>query len=192
MTKKIFIFLGHDMKDSFSGFLANEYEKAAVGAGHEVRRMNMGEMQFDPVLHKAYREIQQLEPDLLTVQENIRWCDHFVVVHPVWWSGMPARMKGMFDRMWLPGFAFKFSKNGVFWKKLLKGKSAHIMIMMDTYPIVLRLAFGDYTNELRRAILGFSGFSPIRTLKIGHTKFMTPARAARFAKKVARYGRRGI
>jgi NAD(P)H dehydrogenase (quinone) len=190
--KRIFVFLGYDLKDSFSGFLADEYERAAREAGHEVRRMNLGDMQFDPILHKGYREIQPLEPDLLKVQENIKWCNHFVAVYPVWWSAMPARFKGMFDRMWLPGFAYKFSPRGVFWKRLLKGRTARIILMMDTYPMILRLAFGDYTNELRRAILWFAGFSPIRTMQIGHTKFMTPKRAARYARKVARYGRHGV
>ncbi len=190
--KRIFILLGNPVTESFSGHLTDVYETAAREAGHEVRRMNIADMHFDPILHKGYREIQPLEPDLITVQENITWCNHVVIVYPVWWSAMPALLKGMFDRMWLPCFAYKFSPKGVFWRRLLKGRSGRIIVMMDTYPLILRLAFGDHINAFKRAILAFAGIAPIRTLEIGHAKFMTSTRAARYKRKVAYYGRRGV
>lgn len=191
MSKKIFILLGHPDKDSFNSTLASEYQMGAEAAGHEVRRMNVGDMQFDPVLRHGYRLIQELEPDLVAFQENVRWCDHFVVFYPSWWSTMPALLKGVFDRAWLPGFAYKFT--GEFsWNKLLRGKSARMIITSDTIPFLQWLVFGDTTNELKKGILWFAGFSSIRVKKIGYLKhFSSTGRRERIKRSVHCLGKKG-
>lgn len=171
-TKKVLVFVGHPDTDSTVGSLATAYVEGAQAGGHEVRRMNIGEMQFDPILHKGYKEIQALEPDLLSAQENFTWADHIVILYPNWWCSMPALLKGMFDRMWLPGFAFNFKKDkdGNRTSKLIKmfeGKSGRVVVTTGTHPIMIRFHFGDFTNEIIRGILGFSGISPVRLSTFG-------------------------
>lgn len=169
MKKNIFILLGHPDNDSFNCTLADEYQRGAEAAGHDVRRMNIGEMKFDPILHHGYRLVQELEPDLKMFQENVRWCNHFVIFYPSWWSTMPALLKGLFDRSWLPGFAYNFTSDFT-WKKLMKGKSARMVVTSDTIPLAQRIIFGDTTNELKNGILWFAGFGPIRVKKFGYLK----------------------
>jgi len=189
--KKIFILLGHPDKDSFNCTLADEYERGAEEAGLEVRRMNLADLNFDPILHHGYRLVQELEPDLVLFQDNMRWCNHFVVFYPSWWSTMPALLKGLFDRTWLPGFAYKFT--GEFsWQRLLKGKSAMMVVTSDTIPLAQRIIFGDTTNELKSGILWFAGFGPIRVRKFGYLKhFSSAARRDRIKRKVFNLGRKG-
>ena len=188
--KKIFILLGHPDKDTLNGTLASEYERGAEEAGHETRRMNLGDMQFDPILHKGYKTIQELEPDLKIFQENVKWADHFVVFCPSWWSTMPALLKGLMDRVWLPGFAYHFTHNGNWWQKLLKGRSATMVVTSDTMPIIQRIMFGDTTNELRKGILGFSGFSPVRVYKFGYLKHFGMWQSERMKRKVNNLGKK--
>ena len=190
MSKKVLILLGHPDEDSFNCTLANEYQRGAEEAGHEVRRMNISDMQFDPILRHGYRLIQELEPDLKSFQENMRWCEHFVVFYPSWWSTMPAMLKGLFDRAWLPGFAFRFTGEYM-WDKLLKGRSATMFVTSDTYPLAQRIIFGDTTNELKRGLLWFAGFAPIYVRKIGYLKhFGSTGRRERIKNKVFNLGKK--
>ncbi len=179
-----------DKEGTLSACFADLYQKEATAAGHEVRRMNLGDLQFDPILHKGYKEIQALEPDLVTVQENMKWADHFVLVFPLWWSAMPALLKGMWDRMFIPGFAFHFHKDHMGWDKLMTGKTARVIILSKNWPILTRSLFGDFTNEISRALLGFAGYK-VRVTEIGHSEGMAEDRKQHWEKKVAELARKG-
>lgn len=189
--KKIFILLGHPDKETKCGYFADSYEKGAREASYDVKRVNLGDLKFDPILHKGYKVIQELEPDLKMIQENIKWAEHFVIFYPSWWSTMPAMLKGMFDRMWLPCFAFNFNKDRWGWKKHLKGRSALVVVTSDSHPLVARILMGDSTNEIKRGILKFAGFSPVNILKAGPLKNISPEGKEKWARKFYKMGKKG-
>ncbi len=190
--KRIFILAGHPDANRLTTHLADAYETGAKAAGHEVVRLNLGALSFDPILHEGYEKVQTLEPDLSRVQELIRWSTHFVILYPSWWSSMPALLKGLFERLWLPKFAFKFNKGGWWWKPLLKGRSATVFVLSDSPPLFARLLFGDSTNEIKRGILRFAGFSPVRVKKIGPLKNISAKSVKRLWRRFIRFGRRGF
>lgn len=188
MKKKVLVLLGHSDKETTCGSFADAYEKGAREGGHEVRRVNIGDLRFDPILHKGYKVIQELEPDLLKLQNDFRWADHICLVYPNWWGTMPAMLKGLFDRFFLPGFAFRFRKDGWGWDALLRGRSGRVFITMDSGPWLSRLLFGDNSNEIRSAIFGFGGIDTSVT-KIGSLKDCTPEFRERWQKKVFEMGK---
>jgi len=156
--KKIVIICGNPDHETFTGMILDRYQAAAEDAGHEVRRFNLGQMNFDPILHKGYKEIQPLEPDLLTLQQAILECDHIVIAYPNWWTTMPALLKGLFDRFWLPGFAFNFNKQTRKVEAHLKGRTARVFVLSGSHsPFKTWWTYGDYTNEIQHGILGFAG-----------------------------------
>jgi len=186
--KKILVFLGNPSKDTYSGRLADSYETGARESGHEVERVNIGDLVFDPILHQGYKAIQQLEPDLLKLQEKINWADHVVFIYPNWWCSMPAVMKGMFDRMWLPGFAFNFDKQTKKLIQRLKGKTGRVIIVAGTHsPFMTWWKFGDYTNEISHGILGFSGIET-KVSAFGPAEKVAPDVLDAWALKVKRLG----
>lgn len=166
--KKILIINGHPYDKSLCTALADAYERGARSGGRaEVKRINLYDLKFDPILHKGYHEIQELEPDLKMAQEAILWSDHIVFVYPTWWLDVPALLKGFVDRIFLPGFAFKYEKNRLLPKKLLAGRTDHLIITMDAPRIYSWLMYGDGMHHaFHKGTLGFCGLKTT-----GHTFF---------------------
>ena len=187
---RIFILLGHTDPATLSGAFVDCYEDHAKAAGHEIRRQDIGEMHFDPVLHEGYKTIQPLEPDLVDFQENIRWAEHIVIIYPVWWGSLPAKLKGLFDRAWLPHYAFTFADHGLSWKKLLKGRTARVITSANTSPLLLRLMYGPPTVVLALCLLRFAGIRA-RSTVFGPSERASDRAKARWFRKVARLAHRG-
>ncbi len=194
LTKKIFILVGHPDLESFNVHLAEKYAEGARAKGYEVRLTKLGDLKFDPILHKGYKVIQEFEPDLKKAQEDIKWCDHFVVTYPSWWSTMPALLKGFFDRIWMPGFAFHFDHqgwtHGFVWHGLLKGKTARVFVTSDSPAFFARVLFGDSTNEIKKGILWFAGVKASIT-KVGGLKNASPKKLEKVANQFYTWGRWG-
>lgn len=190
--KKIFIFVGHPNNESFSVAMAEAYAKGARESGHEVRITRLADMKFDPILHKGYKVIQQYEPDLVKFQEDVKWSEHFVSIFPIWWSDMPALMKGLVDRVWMPGFAYNFRKDWIpGWYRRLKGRSARVIVTSDSHPCLLWILFGGNINHWVRGVLRFSGFAPVHKTWFSGMKKMQPERATKLLAKIEELGRKG-
>ena len=170
MKKNILAILGHPDSSSFCGSLMTAYIESAKSSGSEVRELQLGDLKFDPVLWNGYNRIQELEPDLIEVQELIRWSNHLVFVYPNWWGTMPALMKGFFDRVFLPGFAFKYRGSSLP-DKLLTGRTAQLIVTMDTPPWYYRWVFHrPGHNAMKRTILEFCGIKVVKISEFGPIK----------------------
>lgn len=191
MKKKILIILGHPDTDSLCSFLADRYREGAEESGAEVQQINLGALDFDPVLHEGYKKIQELEPDLLRAQELITWADHLVFAYPMWWGSMPAVMKGFIDRVFVPGFGFKFpSGTSYLPEQLLTGKSARLMITLDGPPLAIRLLFGNPAiQSMKGMTLEFCGVKPVRVSQFGSVKRATRARKILWKMQAKELGR---
>ncbi|MBU3056739.1 NAD(P)H-dependent oxidoreductase [Pseudomonas indica] len=169
--KRILVILGSPKHDSLCHALCEAFSQGARRQDHVVRHLRLGDLAFDPVLHGGYDQSQVLEPDLLEAQRQIHWAEHLVFVYPVWWGGLPALLKGFFDRVFLPGFAFKFRGRSQAWDKLLSGRTADLLVTLDTPRWYFRWIYGAPAHrQMVRTILGFCGirtrrlveFSPVR------------------------------
>lgn len=173
--KKILIINCHPNPDSFNHALAATYKKGIGSGNAELRELNIGELQFEPSLRFGYQKRMELEPDLLHAQELITWADHLVWIHPVWWGGLPAIAKGFIDRTFLPGYAFKYRDNSVWWNKLLSGKTARILTTLDQPGWYYRFAFGrPSVNQLRKSTLEFCGIKPVQVTYFGPIRNSKP------------------
>ncbi|UPZ38643.1 NAD(P)H-dependent oxidoreductase [Sphingobacterium sp. PCS056] len=188
--KKIVIINGHPNADSFNFALVKAYIDGAKQSGAEIRAITIANLDFNPNLQFGYSKRMDLEPDLLEAWEMILWADHLVWVHPVWWGGLPAITKGFIDRLFLPGMAFKYRPNSVFWDRLLKGKTAHIITTMDQPGWYYHLVYGrPSVNQLKKSTLQFCGVSPVKVTYIGIVKTSDEKLRKTWIEKVAKLGK---
>lgn len=191
IMKKIAIINGHPNKNSFNFGIAEAYKAGAAESGAEVREIIIRDLNFNPNLQFGYQKRMELEPDLLKAWEIIQWADHMVWVHPVWWGGLPALMKGFIDRLFLPGMAYQFRKNSVWWDKLLKGKTAHILTTLDQPGWYYHLFFGrPSVNQLRKSVLEYCGVKPVKVTYIGIIRNSKDEQRAQWLRKVKELGKK--
>ncbi|MBE0483847.1 MAG: NAD(P)H-dependent oxidoreductase [Bacterioplanes sp.] len=188
MSKNITVILGHPDESSFCNAIAEEYVTSARAAGHTVRLFKLGQVEFDPVLRHGYNARQELEPALVEIRESISWAHHLVFVYPIWWGSMPALLKGMFDRIFLPGYAFKYRKDSQWWDRLLVGRSAHAIVTLDTPPWYFRLIYSmPGHHQMKKTILEFCGIKPVKITSFGPVRGTSEAQRSKWLLKVKRH-----
>jgi putative NADPH-quinone reductase len=189
--KKVVIINGHPNRESFNFGIVEAYKKGADFAHAEVKEITIADLKFNPNLEFGYQKRTELEPDLLAAWEKIKWADHLVWVHPVWWGGLPAITKGFIDRLFLPGFAFQYRENSVWWDKLLKGKTAHIITTLDQPSWYYWFAFGrPSVNQLKKSTLEFCGVKPVKVIYIGPIKNTELSLRKNWLEKIERLGKK--
>ncbi|WP_333825574.1 NAD(P)H-dependent oxidoreductase [Pinisolibacter sp.] len=189
---RILVLTGHPRAESFCGALAERYAAGARAAGHEVRMRALAEIPVDLVPPDYHRDQDPPTEWVAGLQTDLAWCEHWVIVAPMWWGGLPAALEAVFDRVLLPGFAFRYHREGMGWDKLMKGRSARVILTMDTPPWVLRWFWGrPILRRLKTQVLGFCGFSPARFTTLGVVRKSTPEKRAAWLDEAEALGRAG-
>lgn len=191
IMKKIALINGHPNHESFNFALAEAYKKGVEDSGAEIKEIIIRDLDFNPNLQFGYQRRMDLEPDLLKAWEIIQWADHLVWVHPVWWGGLPAITKGFIDRLFLPGLAFKYRENSVWWDKFLTGKTAHIITTIDQHGWYYRMFYGRPSiNQLKKSTLEFCGVKPVNVTYIGIIKNSKEEQRQKWIENVYSLGRK--
>lgn len=172
MAKRILIIDGHPDPDPgrLCHGLANAYASGAADNGHDIRRLDIHALDFPLLRTEADFETGTAPPAIAGVQENIRWAEHIVIIYPLWLGTMPALLKGLLEQAIRPDFAFERGNAG--WpKKLLRGRSARIVVTMGMPAMVYRWFYLSHSlRSLERNVLKFAGIGPVRETLFGMVK----------------------
>lgn len=107
----------HPRADSLSAALRDATRQALESAGHSVELRDLYAEGFQPALTAEERgAYHDTENNLVGIEDHVaslRRADALVLVHPTWWYGMPAMLKGWFDRVWAPGVAFRIGTGAI-------------------------------------------------------------------------------
>ncbi|MEM8974871.1 MAG: NAD(P)H-dependent oxidoreductase [Pseudomonadota bacterium] len=190
--KRIFILNGHPAASSLNRTLAESYAQAARDAGHEVRLTNLHDLNFDPDFgFGGYDNFKPLEPELEQVLADMEWSEHVVVTTPMWWGGLPAKLKGLFDRALLPGRTFNTRKTD--WMgmptPMLSGRSGRMIVTSDTPGWFMRWVYHNaMLRQLRDQILGFVGIKPAKITYFAGASHPKPGLVERWIAEVQKCG----
>jgi len=152
----------------FCHALAGAYLEAARAAGHEVRTVEVARLDF-PLLGSAAEWQSGAPPAAIgAAQQTIAWAQHLVFVFPLWLGDVPARLKGFLEQALRPGFAIGESEERRMGKKLLKGRSARLVVTMGMPAFFYRAWYRAHSvKSLARNVLGFCGVHPVSASLVG-------------------------
>jgi len=191
-SRNIIVLNGHPGATSLSKSLCQAYIGAAQAQGHVVRYHDLSEMSFDlDYGQSGYHNPKPLEPALEAFLADLEWAGHVVLATPLWWGGIPAKLKGLFDRALLPGRAFDTRNTNLMGlpKPMLTGKTARVLLTSDTPPLFLRLFYGNAIKKfVSRQILGFVGIKPTRFSSFAPASEATEATVKTWSRQVAGLG----
>jgi putative NADPH-quinone reductase len=192
MAKRIAIIQGHPdpAGHHLLHAMADAYAEAATAAGHQVRRIEVGKLEFSLLRTQVDFETGALPPALVQPREDMRWSEHWVFLFPLWHGTMPAQFKGFLEHIFRPGFAMEYRKEG-FPRRLLAGHSARIVVTMGMPVLIYRWYFGAYgLRAFERSMLSFAGIKPIRESLYGLT-FADEKKRDRWIEDMRKHGARG-
>jgi len=168
-AKRILILNGHPdaTGKGLCHALADAYADGARKSAHSVERIDVAGLDFGFLHSQAEFEKGKAPDAIAAAQEQIRAADHLVVIFPLWLGDVPAVLKAFLEQTLRPGFAFTYRPTG-FPIKHLAGRSARVIVTMGMPALVYRWYFGAHgLKNLKRNILRFVGFAPVRDTIIG-------------------------
>ena len=150
---RVLVIYCHPVAESFAAAAHATVLQALAEAGHEVTDVDLYAEGFDPAMSRQERlDYQNTARNIRPVRkydEQLAVAEAIVLVYPAWWYGMPAMLKGYFDRVWLPGVAFDVTPDG----RVLTDRLQRIrrIVVVTTYGgswWMVRLAMGDPARKV--------------------------------------------
>ena len=169
--------------------LAQAYSEGAMSGGHEVQSIDVAQIDFPLLRTQADWNEQAVPATLRPAQEAIAWARHLVFFFPLWMGDMPALLKGFFEQVARPGFAFDKSQGGPLGQKALGGRSARVVVTMGMPALAYRYYFRAHSvKSLERNILGFVGIAPIHETLVGSVDSLGAAGVERWLTRLRALG----
>jgi NAD(P)H dehydrogenase (quinone) len=146
----------HPLPESFHAAIRAKALEGLAAAGHEVDLIDLYADRFDPVLsedaRRHYHDTSRNQTGLEDYIARLKTAEALVVQFPTWCFGMPAMLKGFFDRMFMPGVAFDISDPARV--KPMLGNLRHIAgIVTYGRPRLMALVMGDPPRKIVKRYL---------------------------------------
>jgi len=193
MERHVLIIQGHPdgSKPHFCHAISDAYKNGASNKHYEVKVINVAQLDY-PILH-SQEEFENDEPvdDIKKSQQDILWANHIVIIYPLWLGTMPALLKAFFEQTFRYGFAID-NESRKMPKKLLKGKSARVIVTMGMPAFVFKWFFGAHSvKSIQKSILQLAGIKPVKYSLFGLVE-SSNSRRVKWLKIIQALGEQGV
>ena len=154
----------------------------------QVQIIDLYEEQFNPVLYfdeEHKRRNLHLNQEMKRYRELISWSDQLIFIYPIWWSSMPAVLKGFIDRVFAKDFAYRYK--GLIPIGLLKGKKSWIITTHDSPAMYAKFIQKDYGKILKKQILKMCGIKTIKHSTLAYVRGSSESKRESFLGKIASF-----
>ena len=190
---KFHIIIDHPWSGSFNYAIMHSFIEGIKGKRNDFDVLDLNKENFNPIMSveelAAYPQGKSFDPRIKEYQERLIKCDHLVMIFPVWWMIMPARLKGWLDKVLLPGFAFTTDQEP---KPLLNHISGATILTTTGVPDDFHRK--EFNNALEwvlcKGTLGFVGIKEIEWLNFGDTGYTSQAKHKEWLEFVKEYSRK--
>ena len=157
---KAFVVYCHPSKDSFTRHVRDSFIKGVVDSGNDYELSDLYKMNFQADMTEKeylrdsnYRTTPDLAEDVLAEQQKINSSDAVVFIYPVFWTDVPAKLKGWFDRVWTYGFAYGEKSMKLLQKGLVLCTTGHTKNELKKYKLL---------ESMKKVMLGDRLFKKVK------------------------------
>jgi putative NADPH-quinone reductase len=165
---KILLVLAHPKLGSFNHALSEAVVVTLRGLGHEVLFHDLYVERFDPVLPAGEEGLDESQlPDFLRQYlAEIRASQGLIFVHPNWWGGPPAILRGWVDRVLRQNSVYNFTPNGPV--SHINNKIIQIFSTSNTPREIEMNVYGDpIENFWKVVVFGLLGYESFERRNFG-------------------------
>jgi putative NADPH-quinone reductase len=188
---RILVLYAHPLPDSFHAAI-HRTAIEALRARHEVDDLDLYAENFSPVLtaeeRRHYHDLTRNREPARPYIDRLLRAEAVIFMFPTWSFGMPAIMKGWFDRVMIPGVSFSLDADGTARPALQHIKR---IVGVSTYGRPwwqVKLAVGDLP---RRQVVGYfrrsTGGAPADFLALYDMNRVTQQQRERFLARVREF-----
>ena len=190
-VKNILVVFGHTSNKSLCYSFFEQYVAGLKTTYNKVENLILNEFNFEQYLKNSHNQPIKLDKDLLNIQQKIQWADHLVFIYPTWWAICPALLKVFFEVIFAKGFAYEYKKSIGFipqWNKLLKNKTASIIVTMDSPRWYYKYVAKDPGYKMMKDILSFCGIKIVNRYYFGSVKMASKQKKIKWIQQVYNIG----
>lgn len=153
------IIYSHPNKEGHCGYFLKKTIKKLKEKKEKYEILDLYKMKFNPVLNEYEHYTsgnKKISKETLEIQKKITKTNNLIFIYPCWWNNVPAILKGFFDKILLPNFAFKYINNLPY--GMLKNKKAIIFSSTGTPRIYSVLIMrNSFIKIVSKNTLNFCG-----------------------------------